>query len=579
MKEFLKMTLATVVGLLLFGAISSVLLLGSLGALMALGSAPTTLEPNSVLELELNGMLVERDQNDVTAMLSAIDDSRLQLGLDALLSAIDRATTNDNIKGIYLNVGALVASPASISEIRHALQTFKESGKFIVAYADNFGNGTYALATVADKVVLNPHGMLGLNGLSMSSIFCKEALDNLGIEMQVFKVGTFKSAVEPYTGMQMSDANRLQMSELSNSIWQTLLDDMAAGRRVDKAQFDQFANAGDFFADPSVAQQRRLVDTLAYRSDMKQIIRQFVGDDYHTIDLKAMTNLPDDTPYSVDKIAVVYAVGQIDGGSTDDMDSEAITQTLVDLADDDAVKAVVLRVNSPGGSAYGSEQMWHATQLVKAQKPIIVSMGDYAASGGYYMSCAADTIVAQPTTITGSIGIFGMLPNIEKLTDKIGVAVDGVKTNDFADFGMPTRPVTAAERALFQQNIERGYELFVQRCADGRHTTTDAIKQIAEGRVWTGSQAKALGLVDVLGGLGTAIDIAADKANLTQYNIKEYPAKRDLFDELLDELSQVSTTHALRQALGSYAVYAKTLQQAMALRGQQAIMPFNIVCE
>ncbi len=276
---------------------------------------------------------------------------------------------------------------------------------------------------------------------------------------------------------------------------------------------------------------------------------------------------------------MVNAVGQIDGGSTDDMDSEAITQTLVDLADDDAVKAVVLRVNSPGGSAYGSEQIWHATQLVKARKPIIVSMGDYAASGGYYMSCAADTIVAQPTTITGSIGIFGMLPNIEKLTDKIGVAVDGVKTNDFADFGMPTRPVTAAERALFQQNIERGYELFVRRCADGRHTTTDAIKQIAEGRVWTGSQAKALGLVDVLGGLDTAIDIAADKANLTQYNIKEYPAKRDLFDELLDELSQVSTTHALRQALGSYAVYAKTLQQAMALRGQQAIMPFTIVCE
>ncbi|MGN0187246.1 MAG: signal peptide peptidase SppA [Paludibacteraceae bacterium] len=579
MKDFLKMTLATVFGLLLFGLISGMLLLGSLGALLALGSSPTTLQANSVLELELNGVVVEREQDDVTAMMSMLDDSQLQLGLDALLAAIDRAATDDNITGIYLNVGALVASPASISEIRQALQTFKESGKFIVAYADNFGNGTYALATVADKVVLNPQGMLGLTGLSMSTLFCKEALDHLGIEMQVFKVGTFKSAVEPYIGMQMSDANRLQMSELSNSIWQTLLDDMAAGRRLDKAQFDSFANEGAFFADPSVAVQRRLADTLAYRSDMKAIIRQFAGDDYHTIDLKAMKNLPDNTPYSADKIAVVYAVGQIDGNGTDAMDSEKIAQTLVDLADDDAVKAVVLRVNSPGGSAYGSEQMWHATQLVKARKPIIVSMGDYAASGGYYMACAADTIVAQPTTITGSIGIFGMLPNVEKLTDKIGVAVDGVKTNDFADFGMPTRPVTAAERALFQQNIERGYELFVRRCADGRHTTTDEIKKIAEGRVWTGSQAKELGLVDVLGGLSTAIDIAADKANLTKYNIKEYPAKRDIFADLLNELSQVGTDRALRQVLGSYAVHADVIQRAVTLRGRQAIMPFRVVCE
>lgn len=579
MKDFLKMTLATVFGLLLFGLLSGMLLLGSLGALLALGSSPTTLQANSVLELKLNGVVVERGQDDVTAMMSMIDDSQLQLGLDALLTAIDRAATDDNITGIYLNVGALVASPASISEIRQALQTFKESGKFIVAYADNFGNGTYALATIADKVVLNPQGMLGLTGLSMSTLFCKDALDHLGIEMQVFKVGTFKSAVEPYIGMQMSDANRLQMTELSNSIWQTLLDDMAAGRRLDKAQFDRFANEGAFFADPSVAQQRRLADTLAYRSDMKAIIRQFAGDDYHTVDLKAMKNLPDTTPYSADKIAVVYAVGQIDGSGTDAMDSEKIAQTLVDLADDDAVKAVVLRVNSPGGSAYGSEQMWHATQLVKARKPIIVSMGDYAASGGYYMACAADTIVAQPTTITGSIGIFGMLPNVEKLTDKIGVAVDGVKTNDFADFGMPTRPVTAAERALFQQNIERGYELFVRRCADGRHTTTDAIKKIAEGRVWTGSQAKALGLVDVLGGLNTAIDIAADKAGLTAYNLKEYPAKRDLFSDLLDELSQMRTTRALQHTLGAYAVHAEALQKAMALRGRQAIMPFTIVCE
>ena len=579
MKDFLKMTLATVFGLLLFGLLSGMLLLGSLGALLALGSSPTTLQANSVLELELNGVVVERGQDDVTAMMSMIDDSQLQLGLDALLTAIDRAATDDNITGIYLNVGALVASPASISEIRQALQTFKESGKFIVAYADNFGNGTYALATIADKVVLNPQGMLGLTGLSMSTLFCKDALDHLGIEMQVFKVGTFKSAVEPYIGMQMSDANRLQMTELSNSIWQTLLDDMAAGRRLDKAQFDRFANEGAFFANPSVAVQRRLADTLAYRSDMKAIIRQFAGDDYHTVDLKAMKNLPDNTLYSADKIAVVYAVGQIDGSGTDAMDSEKIAQTLVDLADDDAVKAVVLRVNSPGGSAYGSEQMWHATQLVKARKPIIVSMGDYAASGGYYMACAADTIVAQPTTITGSIGIFGMLPNVEKLTNKIGVAVDGVKTNDFADFGMPTRPVTAAERALFQQNIERGYELFVRRCADGRHTTTDAIKKIAEGRVWTGSQAKALGLVDVLGGLNTAIDIAADKAGLTAYNLKEYPAKRDLFNDLLDELSQMRTTRALQHTLGAYAVHAEALQKAMALRGRQAIMPFTIVCE
>ena len=577
MKNFFKMTLATIVGMLLFSVLSLIISLSVIGAIAASSDKTMPIEPNSVFKLTLKGTLVERsEENSFTSILSTIDDSQAVMGLDDVLLAIDKASKNENIKGLYLDIENFSAAPASTKEIRQALLAFKKSGKFIAAYADNYTNGTYYLASVADKVAMNPQGMLGLTGIAMNTVFFKDALDKLGIEMQVFKVGTFKSAVEPYINTQMSDANRLQMTQMSGSIWSDMLADMGKSRKLDVAVLNRFADEGLFFAESAKAYELGLVDTLIYENSVDSMLKTFAGDGYKSVGFKAMKNATVDEQYSSNKVAVVYAVGAIDGGNEEDMESDKIAETLLELADDDDIKAVVLRVNSPGGSAYGSEQIWHAASLVKAKKPLIVSMGDYAASGGYYISCVADTIVAQPTTITGSIGIFGLLPNFKGLTEKIGVAFDGVKTNNFADFGMVMRPVTTAERVLFQNYVNRGYELFVKRCADGRGMATDSIKAIAEGRVWTGTDAQKIGLVDVLGGLDTAVKIAVQKAGLKDYSLKAYPAKKDFVQELMNDLSSSLETRTLRNQLGDNYRYVSYLKEIQSRQGVQAIMPFVI---
>lgn len=580
MKTFFKMTLATIVGLLLFSVLGVIISLSFLGAIAASSEKTMPIESNSVFELTLKGVLVERsEENSLASILSSFDDSQVTMGLDDLLLTIDKASKNENIKGLYLNIEDFSAAPASIKEIRQALINFKEMGKFITAYADNYTNGTYYLASVADRVAMNPQGILGLTGISMNTVFFKDALDKLGVKMQVFKVGTFKSAVEPYVNTKMSDANRLQMTQLSNSIWSDMLADMSKSRKLDVAVLNRFADEGLFFAESEKAYELGLVDTLIYENLVDSILVAFAGDDYKSVGFKAMKNATTNDKYSSDKVAVVYAIGAIDGGNEEDMKSDKIAETLLELADDDDVKAVVLRVNSPGGSAYGSEQIWHAATLVKAQKPLIVSMGDYAASGGYYISCVADTIVAQPSTITGSIGIFGLLPNFKGLTEKIGLDFDGVKTNNFADFGMVARPVTTAEKVLFQNYVNRGYELFVKRCADGRGMAIDSIKAVAEGRVWTGVDAHKLGLVDVLGGLDTAVELAVQKAGLTNYNLKTYPDKKDFLQELMSDFYTSLETRTLRNQLGEnyrYVNYLKTLQ---AQQGVQAVMPFIIEFE
>src|SRR5574344_1850857 len=550
MKNFFKMTLATIVGMLLFSVLSLIISLSVIGAIAASSDKTMPIEPNSVFKLTLKGTLVERsEENSLSSILSTIDDSQAVMGLDDVLLAIDKASKNENIKGLYLDIEEFSAAPASIKEIRQALLAFKKSGKFIAAYADNYTNGTYYLASVADK---------------------------LGIEMQVFKVGTFKSAVEPYINTKMSDANRLQMNQMSGSIWSDMLADMGKSRKLDVAVLNRFADEGLFFAESAKAYELGLVDTLIYENSVDSMLKTFAGDGYKSVGFKAMKNATVDEQYSSNKVAVVYAVGAIDGGNEEDMESDKIAETLLKLADDDDIKAVVLRVNSPGGSAYGSEQIWHAASFVKAKKPLIVSMGDYAASGGYYISCVADTIVAQPITITGSIGIFGLLPNFKGLTEKIGVAFDGVKTNNFADFGMVMRPVTTAERVLFQNYVNRGYELFVKRCADGRGMATDSIKAIAEGRVWTGTDAQKIGLVDVLGGLDTAVKLAVQKAGLKDYSLKAYPAKEDFVQELMNDLSSSLETRTLRNQLGDNYRYVSYLKEIQSRQGVQAIMPFVI---
>jgi len=571
------MTFATLLGLLLFSVLSLFISLSVIGAIAASTDKTTSIESNSVFKLTLKGSLVERsEENSFASIMSSIDDSQAVMGLDDILLAINKAAKNENVKGLYLDIADFSGAPASMKEIRDALKAFKKTGKFIAAYADNYTNGTYYLASVSDQVAMNPQGMLGLTGLTMNTVFFKDALDKLGIEMQVFKVGTFKSAVEPYINTKMSDANRLQMTQMSSSIWTDMLSDMGTSRKLDMSVLNRFADEGLFFAESEKAYELGLVDTLVYKNSVDTLLKVLAGNDYKSVDFKAMKNASVDEDYSSNKIAIVYAVGAIDGGNDEDMDSEKIAETLLDMAKDDAIKAVVLRVNSPGGSAYGSEQIWHAASLVKAKKPLIVSMGDYAASGGYYISCVADTIVAQPTTITGSIGIFGLLPNFKGLTEKIGVAFDGVKTNQFADFGMVMRPVTVSERTLFQNYVNRGYELFVKRCADGRGMSTDEIKAIAEGRVWTGVDAQKNGLVDVLGGLGTAVKIAVEKAGLQDYNLKEYPAKKNFVEELVKDFSSSVETRVLRNQLGDSYRYVTYLKEIQSRQGVQAIMPFVV---
>ncbi len=574
MRNFLKMTLAVICGFAIMLLISTFILLGILGASM---SKPTvTLEPNTVLRLELSGAVQERSNElyDYASLLGGQEVSAI--GLDDVLTALDKAAKNKNIVGIYLKCGALAAEPASVSEIRNALVRFKSSGKFVVAYADTYSQSAYQIASMADKVYLNPEGILELKGYAMQTVFFKDLLEKIGVEMQVVKVGTYKSAVEPYILEKMSDANREQMTQMAHSLWNQLLSDVSASRDISTESINAFADQGLMFAEAAKTLEYNLVDSLMYELDMERLLAQKIDIDESEVDfcsLKDMVNLPANDDYQRDKIAVVYAVGGIDSGNEqeENIDSEKLSKLLQKVAKEKNVKAVVLRVNSPGGSAFGSEQIWHALSQLKTQKPLIVSMGGYAASGGYYISCLADTIVAQPNTITGSIGIFGLLPNAKGLTKKIGISFDEVKTNRMSNFASPVRPLTTDERDIMQAYVNRGYELFVKRCADGRSMTTDAIKAIAEGRVWTGEQAQKLGLVDVLGNLDDAIAIAAAKAEIENYEIVNYPEKKDMLTQLLEEFSGIEAKFS---PLGEYANYMQHLDCLLQSEPLQARLPY-----
>lgn len=465
---------------------------------------------------------------------------------------------------------------ASFKEIRDALIDFKKSGKFIVAYADNYLQKNYFLATVADKILVNPQGMVELKGLSMELMFFKNTLDKLGIEMQVVKVGTYKSAVEPYINTKMSDANREQVNVFLGSIWKNMVTDISKSRKLTPTQINAYADEMMMFQPTEKSKQYKLVDALVYADEVDAILKKYVKD-YKLVDHTAMCLATDDTKFEKDKVGIIYAVGGIDGGDTDGIDSEELVETINEVAKDSSVKAVVFRVSSPGGSAYGSEQIWRALTLLKTKKPLIVSMGDYAASGGYYISCMADQIVAQPNTITGSIGIFGLIPNIEGLNNKLGLTYDGVKTNKMGDAITLNRKFTPEERDMMQAYVNRGYELFVKRCADGRKKTSDQIKAIAEGRVWTGEDALKLGLVDKLGGINDALKIAVDKAKLKNYMVKEFPVKEDFFTKLTKELNAGVQTRILQSELGDDYKLIKKIQELKKLDGIQARLPFEFI--
>ena len=581
MKNFLKTTLAVFVALILFTIISGIVSISMLGAIASMGSTETTLQDNSILKINLTGTLTERvNEESLEYLLAQANNQPTPLGLNDLRSSLKKAATSDKIKALYLNCGSLSASPASAQELRTLIENFKtESGKPVYAYGDNYSQSAYWIASIADTLILNPQGTIGLVGMATQIPFFHEALDKLGVKMEIFKVGTFKSAVEPYILDEMSEPNRLQNEKMLNSMWSEIAEDIASSRNISANDINQHIDKGLVFSEANNILNQGFIDLIKYENEVTALLKEQFGEDIKFVSLSKMKNVPSTEKFSMNKVAVLYATGEIDAGSEGEMNSNDIVKELNKLANNDDVKAVVLRVNSPGGSAFGSEQMWFAAKQLRAKKPLIVSMSDYAASGGYYMSCIADTIVAQPTTLTGSIGIFGMFPNFAGVADKIGVNFSTVKTNDIADLGNAMRPMTDSERAIIQNHVNRGYELFISRCAEGRNTSNDEIKLVAEGRVWTGSDALSIGLVDVLGGLDEAIAIAAAKAELTDnYAVAEYPKQKDVFTKLIEDLTgETLTSIILKSKLTNPQLSILNSQLSTLNRqGIQAITPYRV---
>lgn len=589
MKDFLKFTLATVTGIILSSIVLFIIGMVTLFGIVSTADTETIVKKNSVMMLDLNGVLVERTQESPLGILSQLfsDDSNTY-GLDDILSSIKKAKENENIKGIYLQASMLGTSYASLQEIRNALLDFKESGKFIIAYGDSYTQGLYYLSSVADKVLLNPKGMIEWKGIASAPLFYKDLLQKIGVEMQVFKVGTYKSAVEPFISTEMSPANREQVTAFINSIWGEVTEGVSASRSLPVDSLNALADRMLMFYPAEASVQCGLADTLIYRNDVRDYLKQWAelkeDDRLPILGLSDMINVKKNTPKdkSGNIVAVYYASGEITDYSGSSASEEGIVGTKVirdlrKLKENDDVKVVVLRVNSPGGSAFASEQICHAVKELKTKKPVIVSMGDYAASGGYYMSCMADTIVAEPTTLTGSIGVFGMIPNLKGLSEKVGLTFDVVKTNKFADLGVIMRPFNQDEKALIQMSVAQSYDTFISRCAEGRHMTKEAIEKVGEGRVWTGEMAKELGLVDVLGGIDTALEIAVRKAGIEGYTVVSYPAKQDLLSSLLEtKPTNYVESQILKSKLGEYYQQFGMLKNLKERSMIQARIPFEL---
>lgn len=589
MKQFIKYVCATVVGVFLVVAILSILSIMGLISMAALSESSTTqIQDKSVLVLQLEGSIEERSEENPFSKLMGNSVLEKQ-GLDDILCAIDKAKKDEKIKGIYIEAGNFEgAMPSTLQEIRNALVDFKKEGKFIVSYGDTYTQGAYYLCSVADSVVINPQGMINLCGLASQVVYYKDFLDKIGVEMQVVKVGTYKSAVEPFLLSEMSEANREQIEVYDGEIWGEITKAISKSRGVKVDKLNELTDSAVFFAQPKTYLKEKLVDKIAFSDEVSDIIINMMGgDDYNTVSVTDLAGVDDDSSKSLygDVVAVYYAVGDIvDEDESGGFDSEPqivskdVIRDLKELADDDDVKAVVLRVNSGGGSAYASEQIWHQVMNIKAKKPIVVSMGDMAASGGYYISCAADYIYAEPTTLTGSIGIFGMFPSAgELINNTLGIHFCTVKTNEHADFGDISRPFTASERNIMQRYVNDGYELFTKRCADGRKMKQEDIKKIGEGRVWTGLHAKQIGLVDELGGLSAAVNKAKKLAKAENATVVSYPAKDNFFDELLNEVEGGGSSYAdaqMRNTLGEYYNIYSSLKNVKSKTGVQTSLPY-----
>lgn len=588
MKSFIKYTMATVVGIFLTMTLFTIISIISLAGMMATEGMSAPIKEKSILRLDLSGTLAERSESNPFAAFMGEENKALSLE-DALL-ALDKAAKNENIIGVYLEGGSMGANPGMAQELRQALVEFKESGKWVVAYGDSYGKTAYYLSSVADSVLLNPEGNVDFGGMASQIMFYKDVMEKVGVKMQVFKVGTYKSAVEPFICTEMSPANREQVTSYLFSIWTNMLKDVAASRNMEMGKLNSLADSLTMISEASVALNGGLVDKLCYMDEVKAILREKSGledeDDDLVFASVADVAKSETLDEKVDEqVAVYYAYGEIvqSQGTGLGMSQEhqivgeKMIKDLQDLREDDDVKAVVIRVNSPGGSAFASEQIWREVCLLKEKKPVVVSMGGMAASGGYYISCAANRIFAEPTTLTGSIGIFGMIPDMSELmTEKIGLKFDVVKTNEMSDIGTMARPFNEAESAQMQKMINRGYDLFTKRVADGRGMAQDSVKLIAEGRVWTGEQGLNIGLVDELGNLDDAVAHAAELAEVEKFRAVPYPGADNPFEQLLNQTKGGYLDSELRELLGEgYAVYSLVRNVKDADR-IQARMPFEM---
>jgi len=587
MKDFLKYTLATIVGIIALSVIMGIFSVISLIGMIAASETTTVVKENSVLSITLDGALQERAKEDPFAQFTGQETGAM--GLDDVLNAIEKAKDEENIKGIYIEAGMFSPdAPASSQAIRNKLVDFKESGKWIVAYGEQFTQSAYYICSAADKIYLNPQGMVDWHGMVSQPMFFKDLLAKFGVKVQLTKVGKYKSAPEMLTADGMSEPNREQVSAYINGIWEVMLNDVSKSRNIEKDSLNKYADSFLGFAPQEDLLKMNIVDSLLYTDEVKSVIKKMLdieeSETINQLSIGDMANLPaKDT--EGEKIAVYYAYGDIVDTNTGGFNSDAciagdvVCKDIEKLTNDDDIKAVVLRVNSGGGSAYASEQIWNAICKLKEKKPVVVSMGGYAASGGYYISSPANYIFAEPTTLTGSIGIFGMFPDFSQLlTEKLGIKFDEVKTNKMAGFGSMARPFNEEEMSVLNAYIGRGYELFRKRVADGREMPVDSVENIAQGRVWLGSDALSINLVDELGGLDQAIAKAAELAKVEEYYTASYPAAPGWMEQLMAKTNKNNyLDEQMRETLGEYYepfMFVKNINKHNAI---QARMPYTVI--
>ena len=589
MKDFLKYTAATIVGLLIFTIIIVAIGMMSIVGMIASGSSSAPISDNSVMVLSLNGTLEERSETDV--MSSLMGGGTSSTGLDEVLNAIKKAKENDNIKGIYIEASAFSAdSYASLQAIRKALVDFKKSGKWIVSYGDTYSQGTYYLASTADKVLMNPQGMVDWHGLGGQQMLLKDLLAKFGVKVQLSKVGAYKSAPEMFTADKMSEENREQITAYMNGIWENILKDVSESRKISVDQLNQYADSLITFDEPQNFVKYKFVDKLVYTDEVKDVVKEMLkigkDDNINKVSLSSMVNAKG-SRNDGEAIAVYYAYGDVVDGAAGGLsqghtiDAQKVCKDLEKLMNDDDIKAVVLRINTGGGSAYASEQIWHSMKQLKAKKPVVVSMGGMAASGGYYISCIGNYIYAEPTTLTGSIGIFGMFPDASQLlTEKLGVKFEEIKTNKFATFGSMSRPISEEEMAYLNRYIERGYDLFRSRVAEGRKMSVDEVEKIAQGHVWLGQDALKIKLVDALGGLDDAIKKAAELAKIEEYHSVAYPEAEGWETQLLNKFNDNNYIEAqARLVLGECYEPFMLLRTMNKQNAIQARIPFYLRVE